>query len=77
MPKFEVYKHHGYDVFVRSDLKGKHREHCLCYSCAYFRPDDREDNCTIANLVYYLCVALHVTLPVWECPVRDFAPKDQ
>jgi hypothetical protein len=23
------YKHHGREVFVQEELKGKHREHCL------------------------------------------------
>ena len=27
------YKHHGVNVSVREDLKGKHREHCLCWIC--------------------------------------------
>jgi hypothetical protein len=30
------YEHHGHNVAVRSDLKGKHREHCLCYRCSKF-----------------------------------------
>jgi len=27
----ERYKHHGADVAVKSELKGKHSEHCLCF----------------------------------------------
>ena len=62
------YKHHGHVVFVRRDLKGKHREHCLCFNCAAFNPGLPEKNCPTANLLYAVCIALNVTTPVWECP---------
>ena len=68
--KYEKYHHwdgHA-DVWVRKDLKGKHREHCLCHSCEDFHPEDREKNCPIANLNFSVCVAFGVVLPVWECP---------
>ena len=29
----ERYDHHGKSVAVRTELKGKHREHCLCFVC--------------------------------------------
>jgi len=64
---FVIYIHHDVPVHVRSDLKGKHREHCLCYSCNRFKPDSKE-NCRIAKEVYAVCVREHVVLPVWECP---------
>jgi len=64
----EQYKHHGKKVFVRKALKGKHREHCLCFSCNKFTLDKREENCPIANLIYSLCVLENLVLPVWECP---------
>ena len=65
---FEKYEHYDKDVWVRSDLKGKHRDHCLCWVCKRFNPDDREHNCGIANLNYSLCCAFNLVLPVWECP---------
>jgi hypothetical protein len=64
---FEQYRHHGEIVWVRSDLKGKHRENCLCYSCTHFIPGEPE-NCPRANLIYGVCVMLDMVLPVWECP---------
>jgi len=68
---FIQYQHHGTQVWVREDLKGKHREHCLCWSpCALFKPDD-PDNCPIAQANYEFCVKHNVTLPVWECPVFE------
>jgi len=65
--KYIKYKHHGIDVSVREDLKGKHREHCLCWNCAKFKPEDREANCQIANLLYKFDILHNVTTPVWEC----------
>jgi len=62
------YEHHGEFVCVRDDLKGKHRQHCLCYAgCARFKPE-KPDNCIIAQALYSLCVIHNVTTPVWECP---------
>ena len=66
---FQSYKHHGAIVHVNKDLKGKHREHCLCYSCASFRPGTPECNCHISNMVYAICIALDVVTPVFECPL--------
>lgn len=62
------YEHHGKDVWVDEALKGKHREHCLCWSCGKFTPGDRGNNCRIANVLYANCVAHDVVTPVWECP---------
>jgi len=63
-----VYAHHGVDVSVMAHLIGKHREHCLCFSCAKFNPGKPETNCSIANLLYAVCLAHNVVTPVWECP---------
>ena len=66
---FEKYEHHGIEVAVRSDLKGKHRDHCLCFQgCPHFKPGDREINCEIANEVYAICVKYGIVTPVFECP---------
>jgi hypothetical protein len=65
---FEQYEHHGATVTVRSDLKGQHREHCLCFQgCTAFKPD-QPDNCPIAAAVYKNCVDFNIVTPVWECP---------
>lgn len=68
MSQYEQYVHHGRQVRVRKDLKGQHRAHCLCHRCSRFTPADRGANCYIANLVYAVCVAQDLVLPVWECP---------
>ena len=72
--KFVYYEHHGTGVWVNRELKGKHREHCLCFSCDKFKPGTPEGNCPIANLNYAVCLAHNMVLPVYECP--EFEEKD-
>lgn len=67
------YTHHDALVSVDEDLKGKHRNHCLCYKCGSFKPETREGNCPIANKLFQICVDENVVTPVYECPV--FVPK--
>ncbi len=61
------YEHHHRAMWVRQDLRGRHREHCLCYRCESFTPENREQNCPIANEVYRLCCEAGLVLAVWEC----------
>ena len=61
------YEHHGTPVFVREDLKGKHRDYCLCYLCKKLNIEDREKNCPIASKLYALDVVNSLTTPVFEC----------
>ena len=63
----ERYVHHGREVAVDSDLKGKHRSHCLCFICDRFNPG-ASDNCPIAQKLYGLCVEHNLVTPVYECP---------
>jgi len=63
------YEHHGTLVNVDMDLKGLHREHCLCFQgCNFFKPEDHANNCEIANAVFKNCVDFNIVTPVWECP---------
>ena len=62
-------------VWVRKELKGKHRQHCLCHSCKKLNMEDRNNNCPTANLIYSICVRLNMTLPVWEC--QNFEEKGE
>jgi hypothetical protein len=62
------YKHFDTLVAVRNDLKGKHREFCLCFRCGRFSPDDKEMNCPMAELLFSIDKFFHLTTPVWECP---------
>lgn len=65
---YERYIHHGKNVVVRSDLKGKHGEHCLCYSCGLLDiHNDREKNCPTANALFFFNKLAGITTPVWEC----------
>ncbi len=68
MDGIERYEHHGAIVAVDSKLKGKHKQHCLCWRCVWFDPANREDNCPIANELYALDVKHNLVTPVWECP---------
>ena len=68
MKKITKYSHHGQEVSVMRDNKGKHVENCLCWqNCKHFKPGEK-DNCRIANLNYALCLAFNLVTPVWECP---------
>lgn len=67
------YEHHGVNVSVREDLKGKHRDFCLCYLCARFKPGT-DEHCEVAKAVYENCVKLGVVTPMWECP--KFSEKE-
>jgi hypothetical protein len=69
------YEHHNEQVWVDEDLKGKHRDMCLCYKCDKFNPENREANCEIANALYRICVYFSLATPVFECP--DFKEKGQ
>jgi hypothetical protein len=67
---YEQHKHRYQQdkvVWVRSDLKGKHRSFCLCYSCDKFKPGD-DRNCVIAEETFANCLKYGITTPVFECP---------
>ena len=70
------YEHHGVKVAVRECLKGKHREHCLCFWCAKFSPET-DDNCEIAQATYENCVRFNTTTPMWECPEYEPAVEEK
>jgi len=56
------------NVAVFADLRGKHREHCLCFAgCMFFHPGEA-NNCEIAQTNFENCVRFDVVLPVYECP---------
>ena len=74
MSKYTYYKHHDTWVWVDDSLLGIHKMHCLCYKCDLFKPNNRADNCKIANAVYALNQLASITTPVWECP--DFIEKE-
>ena len=68
MGAITTYQHHGTPVHVDGDLKGLHREHCLCFrNCAKFKPST-PDNCKIAAATFKNCVKFNTVTPVYECP---------
>jgi hypothetical protein len=68
MSNFEKYNHHGKEVWVRTSLKGKHRDICLCHSCKFLDVTSKEKNCPIANKLFQLCKEEGLVTPVFECP---------
>jgi hypothetical protein len=72
--KYVQYEHHGKMVWVRKDLKGKHRDYCLCFNCKKLNLEIRKKNCTDANKLYDYCVKNNKTTPVFECEI--FEQKD-
>lgn len=69
--KFVQYVHHGNRVSVREDLKGTHRDVCLCYDCKSFNPGLPEKNCPIANMLFAVSILAKTVTPVYECPVFE------
>lgn len=68
MGRIILYEHHSIKVKVDSDLKGKHRAHCLCFRrCKYFKPNC-VGNCPIAQMLFEFDKRYGMTTPVWECP---------
>lgn len=61
------YEHHGLMMSVRNNLRGLHREHCLCWICDRFVPENRKKNCIIANKLFDFDIGHNVVTPVWEC----------
>jgi hypothetical protein len=68
--EYEQYEHHGKMVWVKSELKNRHREFCLCFNCAKFKPGTTE-NCPIANQTFGNCVKNNLVTPVFECEVFE------
>jgi len=64
---FEQYDHGWGLVWVRSDLRGRHRDFCECYKCELFHPG-QSDNCERAQASYEFCVKWDCVTPMWECP---------
>jgi len=67
--KIEKFFHHR-DTWGFQELRGKHREVCLCWSCKKFRPE-HSDNCFIAESVFNLNKTHGITTPVLECSVFE------
>lgn len=69
-PAIEKYEHHGTEVSVISEFKGRHRDLCLCWQdCKKFHPSSPVEgaNCPIAKAVFENCVIYDLVTPVLEC----------
>lgn len=63
---FEQYRHHGELVWVNKELKGRHREHCLCFDCVHLEPGQKH-NCKYAQELFEFCQKYGMVTPVFEC----------
>lgn len=70
-PLYVQYEHHGNMVWVREDLKGKHREICLCWACKKFHLNNPSADCKIARDTFENCQKHGLVTPVLECPEFD------
>ena len=73
----EKYEHHGVKVSAISELKGKHRDICLCWNCALFSPGNAngQPNCSLAQMNFEMDVKFHLITPVIECQI--YVPLEQ
>ena len=59
--------HHNVLMSVQAHLKGRHKEHCLCYQgCLNFHPGE-PGHCQIAQKLFALDQVYGLVTPVWEC----------
>ena len=75
MGNITVYEHHGFMVVVDEELKGKHRQHCLCFRCEYFVPNQKI-NCQIAQRLFKICQKFGLVTPVYECSMFHSGQPD-
>lgn len=67
-PKYE--EHYGVKVWVSPLLDALRRSDSLCYNCASFKPNGK-DECPKARKIYEVCKSEDVALPVSRCPAFD------
>lgn len=58
---YEQYERNGKIVWVRSDLKGRQTEFCMCMQCAKVK------GCLLCQAVLTFMAQHNLDLPVWEC----------
>ena len=68
-PNIVRYEHHGWMVSVQDHLKGKHQEHCLCWRCKRFNPDEPQHHCPVARELFEFDVRNGCVTPMWECSI--------
>ena len=64
--KIVKYDRFGHEIYGFEEMKGRNREHCMCYYCHQFHPKE-ETNCPIAQGLYDYDRQHNVTTPVFEC----------
>jgi hypothetical protein len=61
------YKHHGERVSCFENMKGKHKDFCLCWRCQFLHPG-KDNNCSRAQELFEFDVKNGMVTPVFECP---------
>lgn len=64
---YENYEKYSKKAWVRSDLKGKQKEFCMCWDCENFEPETDDKGCDIIKNVLTMATERNIVLPVWEC----------
>lgn len=78
MKKIIYYVHHGFKVAVQAALKGRHKDHCLCFQgCARFYPGDFLKNCRLAQSLFEFDKRNGMVTPVWECPLFHRGKREE
>lgn len=73
---FKQYDHNGRQVWVRTNLLGRHKDHCLCFRCKKLNLVDKDKSCPVASILYAFNVAHNIVTPVWECPNFELEASD-
>ena len=64
----EKHEHYGNAVWFQSHLKGKHREHSLCFQgCLNFQPGP-VGQCKIVVAVNENSLRFGISTPIYACP---------
>ena len=64
---YENYARSGKQAWVRSDLKGRQKEFCMCWDCRTFQPEAADKGCPTILGVLKMAAEKNIVLPVWEC----------
>lgn len=75
--KFQAPVERTLNMAVFEQLKGRHKERCLCFRCKKFIPEDRDKNCPIANLLFSVCICCDIVAPVHECRTSMFQEREE
>ena len=68
---YEKYERSGKTAWVRSDLKGRQKQFCMCWDCRRFSPESEDKGCPVIRQVLKVAADSNIVLPVWECELFE------